>query len=65
MDAKKCDRCGQFYIKNKKFKHSSIGENVYISGVNIIGNDDEAIIESYDLCDKCLKKLMKLLKEYK
>lgn len=61
MEAKKCDRCGNFYIlMDKKAK---IDGNIlkYIKLVNNL----EFTIKSYDLCDDCVKDLQQWLKNKK
>lgn len=53
MNAKKCDRCGEFYTKNKVryLDHT-------IVGVCLIDSDDSCMSQSYrDLCDNCLQQL--------
>lgn len=47
MDAKKCDRCGEFYIKDKSCSKLGIG---FVLG--FYEND----AEFYDLCSECTKK---------
>lgn len=56
-DAKKCDRCGEFYIqKDNKFKiDDEFPVELHLtsrSGWNI---------KEYDLCDKCWEELMDFL----
>lgn len=56
-NAKKCDRCGKFYIQNDN-KFEIDGE--VPTNLNIFGRSGWNIKE-YDLCDKCWEELMDFL----
>lgn len=58
-NAKKCDRCGSFYIENETIPSEYVVNSI-LGGVNTVtvkGNSDE----HFDLCDSCLEKLFKFL----
>lgn len=59
-DAKKCDRCGGFYIENESIHSKGRVNGGVIGGIYTVTiNDDRD--EYFDLCDPCLKKLFKFL----
>ena len=58
-NAKKCDRCGGFYLKEEK---KTCRNGSLVSGVSLrsfYGNP----IDSYDLCECCTKKLLEFLEK--
>lgn len=63
-DAKKCDRCGRFYIEKDKVKlvnHPKfILKDRAISWINVYDRGDN-VVGSFDLCDDCAKKLYHFL----
>lgn len=60
MNAKKCDRCGAYYDKNKKHKTFGRISGGVISGIWMV---DQSGREDYyfDLCDDCIGDLKKFL----
>ena len=68
-NAKKCDRCGEFYIlasekipdSNETFAYS----NVIQDSVLEISYYPDKANEKYDLCKKCNNMLINFLKEKK
>ena len=58
MKAKRCDRCGKFYIENKnKYREKYNGDPV---SCIILGTCTNRYM-SYDLCDECVNELMHFL----
>lgn len=56
-NAKRCDRCGGFYINNeKKFRH-----NGYVVDCVELESLERDFLARYDLCDECLEKLSRFL----
>lgn len=60
-DAKKCDRCGRFYVKNTAHPCNYRQAGRMIAGVCIC-TADESIDESFDFCDKCISKFIEFMK---
>lgn len=59
MNAKKCDRCGYFYLPCK-----GIHERENAIKITRREKDSEKVTtEHYDLCPKCMESLEKWLKE--
>lgn len=54
-DAKKCDRCGNYYDENNCKIDGCILKNIRYISV------DGYIILEFDLCDDCFKKLKKFM----
>lgn len=59
-NAKKCDRCGNYYDANAKYAVGSVLCNTnYISGISTLKSIDVSCVKEpdtiYDLCDKCLE----------
>lgn len=52
-NAKKCDRCGEYYSANTYYK-TAYGRAV--TGISTGFNENDNV-EWYDLCDSCIKKL--------
>lgn len=52
--ARKCDRCGKFYEKNRVKWYFNGG--AITRGINIISASN-FIISEYDLCDSCIEDL--------
>lgn len=61
MDAKKCDRCGEYYIKDVNNVKESRGSKIhfYPDSNPFYGE------KSYDLCPECTKKLEAFLSNKK
>lgn len=51
-DAKQCDRCGKFYIKNHIKYHQEVIESCDFQGPH------NKIIRKFDLCDECVTGLL-------
>lgn len=60
MKAKRCDRCGKFYLKNEKIPTNRHIINSYISGIAFLAID-RTQDASNDLCDECLDDLFDFL----
>ena len=58
-DAKKSDRCGQFYFEKDK---SFLYKNSIIHRVALLETNDW-IKQRYDLCDECCQELLEFLGE--
>lgn len=60
MRAFMCDRCGNFYFKNKGV---NIGYDTdrYLGGVNTVVSDG-LVFKHYDLCDECIDDFMNFIK---
>ena len=56
-DAKKCDRCGKYYMDGEKRYTVDSFHVGYIKLMSVNGNH----IDTYDLCDDCVKKLMRYM----
>ena len=54
---KRCDRCGKVYTINEGHRATS---GAILAGVSLFDIDDEAQ-QTYDLCDKCLKRFFKFM----
>lgn len=51
--ARKCDRCGKFYEKNRvKWNYSGS----ITRGINVVNKDNRIAVEC-DLCDSCIEDL--------
>lgn len=64
-DAKRCDRCGKFYVKSSipfaKYGTSIInGEYTVIVGAALF-TQIPGVDKSFDLCDECLEQLINWL----
>lgn len=55
-DAKKCDRCGKYYVRNKKTFNC-----VTYKGVSVL-QDNLRPPMWFDLCDDCITELFEFLK---
>lgn len=60
-DAKKCDRCGNFYIE--KDKQSEIN-GLRVDYIKLYRSDGYCI-KKYDLCDDCVTALLEFMKKRK
>lgn len=56
-DAKKCDRCGKYYTEREQ---RYVVNGFYVGCVEILSINGNCI-DKYDLCDDCIKKLMRYL----
>ena len=56
-DAKKCDRCGKYYMDGEK----RYTVDSFPVGCIKLMSVSEDCIDYYDLCDDCVKKLMVFL----
>lgn len=52
--ARKCDRCGKFYEKNRVKWYLNGGS--ITRGIRIVNKDNRISVE-YDLCDSCIEDL--------
>lgn len=58
-NAKRCDRCGGFYMKN------AVTRSGYTStGITFLASSSHMIGLPVDLCDNCQKKLARFLDGY-
>ena len=55
-NAKKCDRCGDFYLDKKVSR-----AGYYSRGITFVGISGHTIGSIVDLCDDCQKKLARFL----
>jgi hypothetical protein len=55
-NAKKCDRCGEFYEKNVRYELTAGGRKTVIDGV-CKTTSNECTVDYMDLCDDCLSAL--------
>lgn len=57
-DAKKCDRCGNYYDKNEK--HETVGRisGEVVVGIGTIGRNGH-MDKYFDLCDTCIGSFKK------
>lgn len=55
-NAKKCDRCGAFYLGNELFPRTVYDTKTVVSGISYI-TENHRFIDSIDLCDDCIRKL--------
>ena len=60
-NAKKCDRCGKFYVENASFPVDQHGDH-YIGGVMTMTTSGFHH-KNYDLCDDCLKDFNEFIRE--
>lgn len=60
-DAKKCDRCGNFYIE--KDKQSEIN-GLRVGYIKLYRSNGD-YIKKYDLCDDCVTALLEFMKKRK
>lgn len=60
MNAHKCDRCSNFYLKNERF-HPRGGKNVPIEGLYTYVQFGKP--QYFDLCDDCLESFFDWYKE--
>lgn len=62
-DAKKCDRCGNFYDRNEKnvMGASYSGRIFHLAGILMFNEYDDGQTKGYDLCDDCGYKLMSFM----
>lgn len=58
-DAKRCDRCGQFYLRQDK---SLFYKDSIICRIALLDIFDCAA-KRYDLCDECCQELLEFLGE--
>lgn len=57
MKAKRCDRCGCFYLGNEKFRHEQT--NFMLESVRFIFyGRTNSNSEEYELCDSCQEELI-------
>lgn len=63
-DAKQCDRCKNFYIRNIALKTNGRISGSYIGGMAMATPDGDCDIW-YDLCDSCVRDLHEFLNNYK
>lgn len=60
-DAKRCDRCGTYYVeKEKKYK---VGRDI-LASIKFVSSQN-TWIKYFDLCDECAKKLVQFMKQEK
>lgn len=56
-NAKRCDRCGKFYMNDdSRFK----SRGIYVDYISLISKNG-SVIDKYDLCNNCLEHLVKWL----
>lgn len=55
-DAKRCDRCGNYYEKNSKYRSVVRGET-YVTGIKTTYGEEKLMDRCFDLCDDCLTAL--------
>ena len=55
-EAKKCDRCGEFYEENELMESKCSVPGSTIGGINTVTKDGRKD-EHFDLCDDCVKSL--------
>lgn len=56
-DAKRCDRCGTYYVeKEKKYK---VGGGI-LASIKFVSSQN-TLIKYFDLCDECAEKLDKFM----
>lgn len=60
-NAKKCDRCGKFYLFNKEFLVDHHGD-CYIGGITTMTTGGFHH-QNYDLCDDCLKDFNEFIRD--
>lgn len=60
MNAKKCDRCGAYYDKNKKHKTFGRISGGVISGIWMVDRNGTNE-RRFDLCDDCIGDLKEFL----
>ena len=60
-NAKKCDRCGRFYVFNTEFPADQHGD-CYIGGIMTMTTGGYHF-RNYDLCDDCLKDFNEFIRE--
>lgn len=58
-NAKKCDRCGKFYVFNTKFPADQHGD-IYIESVMTMTTGGYHY-KNYDLCDDCIEDFKKFI----
>lgn len=56
-EAMKCDRCGEYYDENTLYKIHRYGERMKGIRFDGVNSTDDRI----DLCDDCIKELIKFL----
>lgn len=63
MNAHKCDRCGKYYDKNKRFS-AEYDNGPYVVGVRARCKNSNGTYSNdiaYDLCDDCIMEFYKWL----
>lgn len=55
-NAKKCDRCGEFYLKNSRYEKNVNGRKHIVDGVCKTTRNNDTV-DYMDLCDDCLSAL--------
>jgi hypothetical protein len=58
--ARKCDRCGKFYEKNR-VKWNYVGS--ITRGIDVVNKDDRIAVEC-DLCDSCIEDFRAFMDYY-
>lgn len=59
-DAKKCDRCGTFYMRNNVAVYDEHGNLCYAARIKLIGSNG-GLVRTIDLCDECHEKMSEFL----
>lgn len=62
-DAKKCDRCGRYYMKGIENGFRPSIEGLRIFGVRYVSGANQNI-DNYDLCPKCAVKVWEYISKY-
>lgn len=55
-NAKKCDRCGAFYLNNILLPRSVCGKETVVTGIKYTTEACRSV-DHRDLCDDCIRKL--------
>lgn len=59
-DAKRCDRCGEYYDDNSRHRSVVRGE-AYVNGIKTTYGPMKNMDHCFDLCDDCLAELFDFL----
>lgn len=59
-DAKKCDRCGEFYMRNSIEVRDKDNCICYAARIKLIGSNG-GLVRTIDLCDECHEKMSDFL----
>ena len=63
-NAKNCDRCSKFYLKNSYPSKDQYGNECNMAKIKVNG-DNGGVIDELDLCDECMDKFISFMKEGK